>query len=85
MFAIKDQTALTIAKKKLCGHGFHLICCQICFLTYFRIEICKLLSTNKMNITAYHLQTNGLTDTKEFTLKTFQTEQCSYSKLFVYM
>ena len=32
------------------------------YLSYLMTEICKLLGTKKVNTTAYHPQTNGLTE-----------------------
>ena len=69
VFATKDQTALTIAKlfvqEIICRHG---VPCQLlsdrgpAFLSYLMTEICGLLGVNKINTTAYHPQTNGLTE-----------------------
>ncbi|XP_065905550.1 uncharacterized protein [Dysidea avara] len=49
VFATKDQTAFTIAKLFV----EEIIC---------RHETCKLLGVHKINTTAYHPQTNGLTE-----------------------
>ena len=66
---LKDQTAFTIAKlfveEIVCRRG---VPSQLlsdrgaAFLSYLMTEICKLLGTNKINTTAYHPQTNGLTE-----------------------
>ena len=68
-FATRDQTAFTIANlfvEEIVGcHG---IPSQLlsdhgaAFLSYLMTEICKLLGMNKINTTAYHPQTNGLTE-----------------------
>ena len=69
MFANKGQTTLTIAKlfvaEIVCCHGVtsHLLLdCAAAFLSYLMTEICKLSGTNTLNTTAYHPQTNGLTE-----------------------
>ena len=69
VFATRDQTAFTIAKlfveEIVCRHG---VPSQLlsdrgaAFLSYLMTEICKLLGTNKINTTAYHPHTNGLTE-----------------------
>ena len=62
----KDQTAVTIAKlfveEIVWSWGSMSFVVSSAFLSYLMTEICKLLGTNKINITAYHLQTNGLTE-----------------------
>ena len=65
----KGPTALTIAKlfieEIICRHG---VPCQLlsdrgpAFLSYLMTETCKLLEVHKINMTAYHPQTNGLTE-----------------------
>ena len=69
VFANRDQTAFTIAKlfveEIVCCHGVPsqlLSDCGAVFLSYLMTEICKLLGTNNINMTAYHPQTNGLTE-----------------------
>ena len=69
VFATKDQTALIIARlfvqEIICRHG---VPCQLlsdrgpAFLSYLMTEICELLGVDKLNTTAYHPQTNGLTE-----------------------
>ena len=69
VFATKDQTAPTIAKlfveEIICRHG---VPCQLlsdcgpAFLSYLMTETCKLLGVHKIYTTAYHPQTNGLTE-----------------------
>ena len=76
VLATKDQTALIFAKLHICGRNCLLSWGSIsvvveswgCFLFYLLIEICKLLGTNKLNTTAYHPQTNGLTEQFNHTL-----------------
>ena len=69
VFAIKNQTALTIAQlfveEIICHHG---VPCQLlsdrgaAFLSQLMTEVCNLLGVKKINTTAYHPQTNGLTE-----------------------
>ena len=69
VFATKDYTTLTIAKlfvqEIICRHG---VPCQLlldrgpAFLSYPMTEICEFLGVSKINTTAYHPQTNGLTE-----------------------
>ena len=69
VFAIKDQTALTIAQifveEIICRHG---VPCQLlsdrgaAFLSRLMIEVCNLLGVKKINTIAYHPQMNGLTE-----------------------
>jgi len=68
VFATKDQT-LTIAElfveEIICHHGIPgqlLSDCGAAFLSRLLREICKLLGVKKINTTAYHPQTNGLTE-----------------------
>ena len=69
VFAIKDQTAITIAKlfvkEIVCRHGIPsqlLLDHGAAFLYYLMTEICKLLGTDKLNTMVYHPQINGLTE-----------------------
>ena len=69
VFATKDQIALTIAElfvaEIICRHG---VPGQLfsdhgaAFLSRLLKEICKLLGVKKIIRTAYHPQTNGLTE-----------------------
>ena len=69
VFATKDQTALTIAElfveEIVCRHG---VPSQLlsdrgaAVLSRLLKEICNLLRVKKINTTAYHPQTNGLTE-----------------------
>ena len=69
VFATKDQTALTIAElfveEIVCRHGVpgQLLSDRgAAFLSRLLKEICSLLGVKKINTTAYHPQTNGLTE-----------------------
>ena len=69
VFATKDQTALTIAElfveEIVCCHGVpgQLLSDRgAAFLSRLLKEICNLLGVKKINTTAYHPQTNGLTE-----------------------
>ena len=69
VFAMKDQTALTIAQlfveEIICHYG---VPCQLLsdrgavFLSRLMIEVCNLLGVKKINTKAYHPQPNGLTE-----------------------
>jgi len=69
VFTTKDQTALTIAElfveEIVCRHS---VPSQLlsdhgaAFLSRLMMEICNLLGVKKINTTAYHPQTNGLTE-----------------------
>ena len=86
VFATKDQTALTIAKlfvqEIICRHG---VPCQFlsdrgpAFLSYLMTEICKLLGVRKLNTTAYHPQTNGLTERFNRTLTSMLAKKVEQS------
>ena len=69
VFATKDQTTLTIAElfieEIVCRHGVPgqlLSDHGAAFLSRLLKEICNLLGVKKINTTAYHPQTNGLTE-----------------------
>ena len=69
VFATKDQTALTIAElfveEIVCRQGVPgqlLSDCGAAFLSRLLKEICNLLGVKKINTTAHHPQTNGLTE-----------------------
>ena len=69
VFALSDQTTLTIAKlfvkQTVCQHG---VPAQLlpdrgaAFLSHLPMEIGELLGVQKLNTTAYHLQTDGLAE-----------------------
>ena len=68
-FTTRDQFAVAIAKlfveEIVCHQSVPsqlLSDCGAAFLSYLMTEICKLLGTNKINTTAYHPQTNELTE-----------------------
>ena len=76
VFATKDQTALTIAElfveEIVCRHGVpgQLLSDRgAAFLSRLLKEICNLLGVKKINTTAYHPQTNGLTERFNRTLR----------------
>ena len=69
VFATKDQTAPTIAElfveEIVCRHGVlgqFLSDRGAAFLSRLLKDICNLLGVKKINTTAYHPQTNGLTE-----------------------
>ena len=69
VYATKDQTSLTIAellvKNVISRHGVPVEVLSdrgIAFLSKIMIEVYKLLGIKKSNMTAYHLQTDGMVE-----------------------